>query len=81
MRKSNAQYASYFNRKYKRVGHLWQGRFKSWYVADQAYLDTLIKYIEANPLKAKMIKKLGDYQYSSYCTFIEKMMRCPQSMP
>jgi len=38
MRALNAQYAAYFNRKYKRVGHLWQGRFKSWFVTDEAYL-------------------------------------------
>ncbi len=71
MRAINAQYATYFNKKYKRVGHLWQGRFKSWFVTDDAYLYTLIKYIEFNPLKAKMVKKLNDYPYSSYRTFNE----------
>lgn len=70
MRAINAQYAAYFNRKYKRVGHLWQGRFKSWFVTDEAYLYTLIKYIEYNPLKAKMINDLSAYQYSSYNSFI-----------
>ena len=37
MRDVNALYAGYFNRKYKRIGHLWQGRFKSWFVTDDAY--------------------------------------------
>ena len=69
MRALNAQYAAYFNRKYKRVGHLWQGRFKSWFVTDEAYLYTLIKYIEYNPIKAKMVKTLKDYPYSSYSAF------------
>jgi len=69
MRAINAQYAAYFNRKYKRVGHLWQGRFKSWFVTDEAYLYTLIKYIEYNPLKAKMIHRLSEYVYSSYNSF------------
>ena len=40
MRQLNMNYAIYFNKKYKRVGHLWQGRFKSWYVTDEAYLYT-----------------------------------------
>ncbi len=31
----NMNYAIYFNKKYKRSGHLWQGRFKSWYVTDE----------------------------------------------
>ena len=50
MRQLNMNYAIYFNKKYKRVGHLWQGRFKSWYVTDEAYLYTLMLYIEQNPL-------------------------------
>ncbi|HHD78291.1 MAG TPA: hypothetical protein ENK98_01425, partial [Epsilonproteobacteria bacterium] len=36
MRQLNMSYAIYFNKKYKRVGHLWQGRFKSWYLTDEA---------------------------------------------
>lgn len=71
MRAINAQYAAYFNKKYKRVGHLWQGRFKSWFVTDEAYLYTLIKYIEFNPLKAKMVERVGEYPYSSYTAFTE----------
>ena len=76
----NHQYAIYFNKKYKRVGHLWQGRFKSWYVTDERYLYTLIKYIENNPLKANMVEKLGDYNYSSYLCFIRetKSLDCMQ---
>ena len=69
MRAINAEYASYFNRKYKRVGHLWQGRFKSWFITDEAYLYTLIKYIEFNPLKAKMVNSLYDYKYGSFQMF------------
>lgn len=37
MRQLNMNYAIYFNKKYKRSGHLWQGRFKSWYVTDEVY--------------------------------------------
>ena len=63
MRQLNAQYASYFNKRYKRVGHLWQDRFKSWYVLDEKYLFTLFKYIESNPVKAKMSSAIGEYMY------------------
>jgi len=72
MRQLNMHYAIYFNKKYKRVGHLWQGRFKSQLVSDEAYLYTLILYIEKNPLKAKIVKKLEDYRYSSYHHFLKK---------
>ena len=54
----------------KRVGHLWEGRFKSWFVTDEAYLYTLMCYIEQNPIKAKMVKTLEEYPYSSYNYFI-----------
>ncbi len=73
MRLINSQYASYFNRKLKRVGHLWQGRFKSWYVTDECYLYSLIQYIEYNPIKANMVKSLAEYPYSSYTAFTEKV--------
>ena len=72
MRQLNMNYALYFNKKYNRTGHLWQGRFKSWYVTDEAYLYTLILYIEQNPLKANMVKTLEAYPYSSYNYFFVK---------
>ena len=72
MRQLNMNYAIYFNKKYKRVGHLWQGRFKSWYVTDEAYLYTLMLYIEQNPLKAHMVKEMQEYPYSSYHYFLRK---------
>ena len=74
-------YAIYYNKKYKRVGHLWQGRFKSWYVTDDAYLYTLMCYIEQNPLKAKMVKDIKEYPYSSYHYFLDykNIPECLQS--
>ena len=72
MRQLNMNYAIYFNKKYKRIGHLWQGRFKSWYVTDEAYLYTLMLYIEQNTLKANMVKSMEEYPYSSYHYFLAK---------
>ena len=77
MKHLNASYAIYFNRKYKRSGHLWQGRFKSWYVTDESYLYTLIGYIENNPVKAKIVKRLGEYPYSAYKSFMETVQPVP----
>jgi REP element-mobilizing transposase RayT len=77
MRQVNGHYAIYFNRKYKRSGHLWQGRFKSWYVTDENYLYTLIRYIEQNPIKAKITKEIGVYRYSaSYLFLQQKQEQC-----
>jgi len=72
MRQLNMNYSIYFNKKNRRTGHLWQGRYKSWYVTDEAYLYTLMRYIEQNPLKANIVKTLKAYPYSSYHYFLEK---------
>ncbi len=71
MRQINANYAIYFNKKYQRSGHLWQGRYKSWYITNEAYLYELLRYIEHNPLRANMITRLGTYPFSSYRQFVQ----------
>lgn len=65
MKQINYNYTRYFNYKYKRVGHLWQGRFKSYYIYDETYLDTVIRYIEFNPIKANLTKQIDEYKWSS----------------
>jgi len=70
MRQLNMNYSMYFNKKYKRSGRLWQGRFKSWYVTNEVYLHTLMCYIEQNPLKANIVPALEEYPYSSYRYFV-----------
>ncbi|MDD5157013.1 transposase [Sulfurimonas sp.] len=64
MRVVNANYAKYFNKKYKRSGHLWQDRYKSKYITSENYLYSLIRYIENNPLEASMVHKIGAYPYT-----------------
>ena len=62
----NLAYVSYFNKKYKKVGHLWQGRFKSMIVNKDKYLFDCINYIEYNPVRAKIVGSPLDYPWSSY---------------
>ncbi|MBN1869715.1 MAG: transposase [Candidatus Omnitrophica bacterium] len=61
----NSRYAAWFNKKTDRIGPLWQGRFKSWYIHEEEYLWLLLRYIEMNPVKAGMANILGDYPFSS----------------
>lgn len=63
-RQINSKYAQYFNKEYKRVGPLWQGRFKNYFVHDEGYMYVLIRYIERNPLKANITKTIGKYLWS-----------------
>ena len=64
MRFVSANYAQYFNKKTKRTGHLWQNRYKSRYVTSEQYLYTLIRYIEYNPIEARLSKKVGEYPFT-----------------
>ncbi len=68
LKRLDQDYTQYFNRKYERVGSLWQGRFKSWFVHDEKYLNVLIKYIERNPIKKGMTSRIGEYPWASSAT-------------
>ncbi|MBW2605272.1 MAG: hypothetical protein JRE28_13320, partial [Deltaproteobacteria bacterium] len=61
-----------FNLKHFRSGHLFQGRFKSILVQNDAYLMQLSCYIHRNPLRAGLVDRLADYRWSSYRTYAYK---------
>jgi len=58
------RYAHYLNRKRGLRGHLWQGRFYSC-ILDDSHLYRAIRYVENNPVRAKIVKQPWDYEYSS----------------
>lgn len=62
----NDKYAKFFNKKYERQGHLWQGRYKSYPLFDDAHFWIVAKYIERNPIKAGMTKSVELYKYQSF---------------
>ena len=64
-------YASYFNHKYQRIGHLFQDRFKSEPVDDMNYFITLIRYIHQNPVAAGITSNVEDYVWSSWVEYTE----------
>ncbi len=64
MRIVNANYAMYYNKKYKRCGHLWQNRYKSKFITSEGYLYTLVRYIEYNPVEAKISKEVTNYYFT-----------------
>jgi hypothetical protein len=55
--------------RHSRSGHLFQGRFKSIIVQNDAYLVRLSCYIHRNPLRANIVERLVDYRWSSYRTY------------
>jgi len=60
------RYVYYVNKTYKRSGTLWEGRYKSSLIDSDRYLLTCMRYIELNPMRAKMVNHPGEYQWSSY---------------
>lgn len=87
MQKLGTGYTGYFNKKYERVGHLFQGRFKSILVDEERYLQYLLVYINAlNPVEfvapgwkergiqnvAEALKFLDQYQFSSHLDYSGK---------
>ncbi len=65
MHQINNKYSKYFNYKYKRVGHVFQGRYKAILVQDERYLLSLVRYMHQNPIKAGMCKTVEEYKWSS----------------
>ena len=66
MRQLNGVYTQASNRRYRRVGHLFQGRFKAILVDSDAYLLELSRYVVLNPVRAGRVKKAADWPWSSY---------------
>lgn len=59
-------YVRYINQKYQRSGTLWEGRYKSTLIDSEQYLMTVSRYIELNPVRAKMVKQPSEYPWSSF---------------
>lgn len=66
MRHLNGVWSQEFNRRHRRVGHVFQGRFKAIMVEREAYLRELARYVVLNPVRAGMVNDAGDYAWSSY---------------
>jgi putative transposase len=60
------------------TGHLYQGRYKSFLVESGEYLATLIRYIERNPVRARLVEDAGNWEYSSYS---KRFRKCSEYTP
>ena len=66
MQSIGRRYVQYINNTYQRTGTLWEGRYKASLVDAEHYLLACYKYIELNPVRAKMVEHPADYPWSSY---------------
>lgn len=78
MRRLLTGYAGTFNRRHKRTGHLFQNRYKSILVEEEPYLLELVRYIHANPLRAKTVvdlNALDGYAWTGHSTLMGHVPR------
>lgn len=66
----NSGYASGFNRRYRRCGSLFQGRFKAVLVEDDSHALELTRYVHLNPVRASIVEQLEEYGWSSYQDYL-----------
>lgn len=71
LKRIGVSYAYYYNKKYVRIGHVFQDRFRSEAIEDDSYLLAAIRYIHNNPVKAGIVVGALDYPWSSYHEYIK----------
>lgn len=71
------EYVKYFNRKYKRHGHLFQGRFHSVLVDSEAYLKNLTRYVATNAVRAGLARSIEQWEWSSFFSTAGMPTRAP----
>lgn len=66
VKRLNESYACWFNARHRRVGHLFQGRFKSILVDRESHLLELLRYVVLNPVRCGSVRYAGDWRWSNY---------------
>lgn len=66
------RYTRWINRRLKRTGHLFQGRYKAILAEKEAYLLELVRYIHLNPVRAKLVRQPGAYPWSGHNAYLGK---------
>ena len=67
----NGVYSRYFNKKYNYSGHLWHDRYRCWYITNNHYIPSIIRYIEQKPFKLTQLVSMGNYPYSTARYFLD----------
>jgi len=74
MQNLSFRYTRWINKRKKRIGNLFQGRYKAILVDADQYLLELVRYIHLNPVRAGLVKQVEDYAWSSHVAYTEKEM-------
>jgi putative transposase len=66
MKELGERYSQYFNATYFRTGTPWDGRYRAYLLLDERYWLTCLRYVELNPVRAGMVMRAEDYEWSTY---------------
>lgn len=69
MLRINTAYGIFYNKEEERVGYVFRDRYYTQQIKDENHLYNAIVYIHRNPVKAKLVSKIEEYKYSSYCQY------------
>lgn len=72
MRRICGSYVFWYNKKYDRIGYLFQDRFKSEPVEDDVYFLTVLRYVFQNPVKAGLTNRVKNYKWTNYRDYIDR---------
>lgn len=61
-----------YHRHYHSSGHVWQGRFKAFTIQQDGHFLTVLRYVERNPRRAKLVRQAQNRRWSSLCSLIHK---------
>jgi REP element-mobilizing transposase RayT len=64
-------YTKYFNTRHQRVGHVFQGRFRSRLIDTDNYLLVVSRYVHLNPVRAELVSRPADFPWSSYRAYLK----------
>jgi len=65
------RYTRHYNRRYRKIGHLFQGRYKAIVCDRQSYLLQLVRYIHLNPVRAGLVRQIDGYRWSSHPFYLQ----------
>lgn len=66
------RYCQYINKKYERIGHLFQGRYKAIIIDGEGYFKELVRYIHLNPVRAQLVDRPEQYRWSGHNAYIQQ---------
>ena len=73
MKRIGASFVYWYNKKHERCGNLFQDRFRSEAVEDEAYFLTVLRYIHQNPVKAGLVEEPASYKWNSYREYLGEL--------